>query len=350
MESLSREPLAVTGNTVSTPLYFDRQILRAEDLSLDRRSRDAELERLRAMLHGWGAVAGLVPRLEGDTVVISPGYGVLPGGAELYLPDPLAITGVLQALLGHCGTGVESCELPTDGLDGAAPGGPLTGWLIVRRHFGTAEPRPGVPDGCRHPANELHPTRQCHQVAVELHCTLPEAHLPRPPACAELSPYVCGDPAEPVEMPAPLKQEEDFLVLGRLVLENEVLALSLIGRKALLPNSVLQQWLQSCICPLLAQEPEPVDWQELLKRIQSAGLDKPNNPDRPDAVLAMYEVPIVIGGQRSMVLLLIRGGINGPAEFLKAKSDTIALASGMTPAQIKRVAIELRKLAELFTA
>ncbi|GAA1865405.1 hypothetical protein GCM10009715_10710 [Paeniglutamicibacter psychrophenolicus] len=348
------EPLAIARNGVSTPLYFQRQVIEAADLNLGGASRDAELSRLRAMLHGWGVVAGLVPRRVGADVVISPGYGITPGGAELYLPEPLVVPGAFGTLLKHCGPGTQGCELPTEAPGDEARDLKITGWITVRRLDAEAAPRSGTPDGCEHPANDQHPTRRCHRVAAFLRCSLPEGHVPRPPDCTELSTYLCADPPVPLELPAPLDAAEDFLVLGRMAIEVDTPdLLSLEGRRALLPVAVLQAWLQSCICPLLEEKPEEpdrVDWRELLGRIRAAGLDAANNPERPDAVLAMYKSPIVIGGRSTVVEQLILAGINGPLEFLKSTAPAIAAATDLNRTQIKAVFLELRGLGELIIA
>lgn len=342
-------PLALVGNSVATPLYFDRQIIQAADLNLGEQASSAELARLRAMLHGWGVVAGLVPRLQAGAVTISPGYGVTPSGAELYLPEALDLGDITEALVSSCGVDTDRCALPpAAGEDGEGPRlGPVTGWLTATTDTADAVLRPGTIDGCEHPANNQHPTRSCHQVRIELRCSLPAPHRPQDAGCAELSAPFCADPPVPVELPAPLDAAEDFLVLGRLVHADGQSELDLSDRRALLPHSVVQDWLRSCLCPLLEAKPEPewVDWGELLLRIRREGLDRPNNPRRPEQVLRMYQGRL---GSRPIVELLAQGGIAGPSAFLGARVAVITRLTGMPSPQIKSVVLELRAISELF--
>jgi len=340
MDSKEHEPLAVAGNGVATPLYFDGQVLQAGDLSLEQTARDGELARMRTMLHGWGVVAGLIPLVAGDTLVIGPGYGVLPDGGELYLPEPLSLPlPSAEQLALHCGGGTRTCELPEAGDGARAATDPV--WLAVGPHDELAAPRPGMAGGCGHPANALRPTRRCHGVGLFLLCDLPAGHRPGQPGCAELAPFICADPAQPFPLPDPVDQEPQLLVLGRLVATEQTVSLELADRRRLLPNYLLQAWLQSCICPLTdtGQPPTRIDWQQLAVLIRRHGLDRLPRPQRPETVLGMYQPPRR-GGDPAIVLLA-GGGINGPADFLDADPPVIAALTAMTDEQVAAARAEL---------
>jgi hypothetical protein len=283
MTTHRHEPLAVASSGVTTPLFFDRQVIQAEDLTLGEDARSAELARLRTYLMGSGVVAGLVPRLEQHQIedpryelgylVISPGYGILPSGAELYLPDPLRIPAPLAALRSHCGGDVQGCELPgspghdrdrPEGRDDDEDNGPReagtapSALLVARRRQHPARLRPGVPEGCRHPASDQRPTRMCTSVEIDLVCLGPDSTVPSVAPCDELAEVVCGHRTDvQVEMPEPVAEEDDYLVLGRVREVDGELELDQTGRSRLLPYRLIHDWLVACICPLQSPDRKP---------------------------------------------------------------------------------------------
>ncbi|MEV4351507.1 hypothetical protein AB0J83_44190 [Actinoplanes sp. NPDC049596] len=208
--------IARAHNGIATPLYFDRQVVRADDLTLDRSSHDAELARIRGFLHGWGVVSGLVPAVTTAGVprlTVSPGYGVTPPGEEVYLAEPVVVDGDIAALVRkHCGPGAPGCELTPAGAGREIEDADVIAWLVARPVRTPSAPRAGVPAGCAHPASALSPTRACHGVSLELHCT------------------------------APLPQD-DCLVLARLVAGPAAVTVDLAARHPLWPVSVLQDWV-----------------------------------------------------------------------------------------------------------
>lgn len=243
-------PLAESGNGLVTPLYFPRQLVLAEDLTLDRTSRDAELARARRLLHGWGVVAGLIPTVDGDTVTVGRGYAVTPTGGEVYLAGDLEVEEIRAAVLACCGDGAGRCspDPPETTRDGSGmEAGPLISWLVARPTVHDAEPRPGIAEGCRHPANGLHPTRQCSGVRLELVCDLPDSHVDAlDPATADA--IACGtlaltEAATLLPMPELPGPEADFVVLGQLAVLDEQVDFRVFGRRALLPTQVLQEWV-----------------------------------------------------------------------------------------------------------
>ena len=250
------EPLlAEARNGQVTPLYFDRQVVRADDLTLDRSSHDAELARMRRLLHGWGVVVGLVPELGDDALNVSPGFAVTPTGAEVLLTVDISVEAIAAAVVACCGTADGGCEVvDPEALEEVTDGGPVTAWLVARPTREDAEPRAGIPAGCAHPANALLPSRCCAGVRLGLLCELPPSHTDPGPSPDELLGLVCGPhapgaPALALPMPEIPGPESDFVVLGRLVVQDGVTVLSQDDRRRLLPAEVLQAWVVSQTCP-----------------------------------------------------------------------------------------------------
>jgi hypothetical protein len=241
--------LAEAQNGLVSPLYFPRQLVLAEDLTLDRTSRDAELERARRLLHGWGVVAGLIPVVEGDDLTVSRGYAVTPTGAEVYLAGDLTHQGIEAAVRACCGADAGRCS-PDRSADEEAV--PLITWLVARPTDHDSALRPEIPEGCRHPANTLRPTRRCAGVRLELVCDLPASHTATTDP-ATLHAIACGtlaleEDATLLPMPELPGPEAEFVVLGQLAVVDEEVDFRVFGRRALLPTQVLQEWIVRRTC------------------------------------------------------------------------------------------------------
>lgn len=248
--------LAQAANGQVSPLYFDRQVVQADDLTLDRASHDEELARMRRLLHGWGVVVGLIPEVAGGRLRVSPGYAVTPTGAEVLLTGALSVEEITAAVLTCCGLEGQGCDLlDAEAIEAAAAAEatPVTAWLIARPTRQDAALRPGVGEGCAHPANALRPSRRCAGVRLGLLCELPATHAAPATPLEELAGVVCGP--QHVEAPTPLLAmpelpgpEADFVVLGRLVVTDGATAFSTDDRRALLPVQTLQAWVQAQTC------------------------------------------------------------------------------------------------------
>lgn len=359
----ARPALAQAANGVVTPLYADRSVLRAEDLTLDRDSSDAELARVRRLLHGWGVVAGLVPVLRQDELVVTPGYAVTPSGEELWLPDPLTVDRVAARVVACCGPDRQDCELPDEDElrdDPDDPDAPVSAWLVARAVHSETAPRAGAPVGCEHPASHLRPSRRCDGVALELRCTLPDSLQVTPPTCEELSPLVCGSRSRRLasfDLPLLPSTEDDVVVLGHLRVRDGVATESYRDRRHLLPLSVLQAWMAACVCPLL-QRPDSDDqedpredegggrrqgkdgWTVLADRLRANGFDLGRRPvrGRPRGPSVLLE-PQVLAALQS-------GGIEGPEAFLAAEP---AVLSGLTALSVDAVVEAQSELVQLRT-
>lgn len=246
-------------NGVSAPLFFDGQVIRADDLSLASTSQADEIWRMRRLLHGWGVVAGLVvmnvhgPLVvsHGDSgadvyIVITPGYGICPSGAEVYMPGQVKIDGIVNRLLKLCGPRAPGCELNPVGIrPSPSEETPVTGWLIARPVSTEADPRAGLPQGCAHPGNLLQHARLCGGVALELRCDPPDGHVLTAPACADISSHICA--GKPIFMP-PENPSPDLLILAVLSWDGKELSVGTTGRRHLYPVSLLQDFLTACLC------------------------------------------------------------------------------------------------------
>src|SRR5688500_16221366 len=77
--------------TIERPIYFEGQILGANDLqrSLDY-SRD-ENARHERYLHSWGIADGLDVTKQGDDFVLQPGFAIDSSGAPIVVSDPVIL-------------------------------------------------------------------------------------------------------------------------------------------------------------------------------------------------------------------------------------------------------------------
>jgi len=269
------EPLATSLNGVVTPLYFDRQIVRADDLTLDRASHDAELERMRRLLHGWGIVAGfalLNPEEDGQTITVTPGYGITPNGNEVFLTEAVSLSGLSDLLKSACGTGMPGCEVIDEAVRGAAEAiwwqGWVQGWLVARPFRQDSDLRPGVPEGCAHPANALLPSRRCEGVTFDIVCSLNYPHVQETQGCGTMTEWLCrsaGQGSEPLPLPPAVAASGDYLVIGYLTSSEGMFGYSYQNRRPLLPVSLLQDWMTACMCSGRFRQdltPEPVPTPE----------------------------------------------------------------------------------------
>jgi hypothetical protein len=354
--------MAEVANGLVAPLYADRHVLRAEDLTLDRAGHDAELARMRRLMHGWGAVTGLVPVHTEGALVVTPGYGVTPAGHEVFLPGPLVAERLAEHVVACCGPGGGDCELPPEGeTEPLGEGVTVTAWILVRPAQTPGDLRTGVPEGCAHPVSTLLPSRSCGSIVLELACDLPDSHVREPTTCAALTALICGGgdiPPAPVLLP--LAAEDDALVLGRVVVADGQPTVDLDGRHRLLPLAVVQDWLVACVCPdvreRLDAEPEPEPepepppeepgggrgprgrpWLDFLDRLRVNGFQiRPEEPRGPR---------FPIGPE--VLVAVEEAGIDGPAAFLAADPQVLAAASDLSVDVVTQAQAQLRPL-ELF--
>ncbi|MDQ0322157.1 hypothetical protein QO002_004363 [Pararhizobium capsulatum DSM 1112] len=384
MADTRSEPLATSLNGVVTPLYFDRQVVRADDLTLDRSSHDAELARMRRMLHGWGIVTGFAlvnTDSERQAVTVTPGYGITPNGNEVFLTEAIELSGLAEVLAVCCGPGMPGCEIVDENArrraEETAANGTVEGWLVARPYLKDGELRPGVPEGCEHPANALLPSRRCEGVTFDIVCGLKFPHVQDAPSCEYLSNWICRPPAEgrePLPLPMPVEACEDYLVIGRITINDGVFRQTYENRRPLFPVSLLQDWMMACLCgvrtsPMPIPTPVPVpiptpvpipDPPIIMEPPIITGAFVPEFPEIPitpfpippvlipippvpeipileDPTWGMFNERAVANGLNpidahvaSNQEKLTAVGIDRPGKLLSADLDQVALATGLT--------------------
>ncbi len=350
--------LARAENGVVSPLYFDRQVIRAEDLTLDRSSHDEELARMRRLLHGWGIVAGLIPNIgPTDRLTISAGYGITRTGEEIHTTRAVGVRDITGRVWACCGPGELTCNIidqeERDRLAREREVEEVVSWLIARPGHSTSEPRPGIASGCEHPANQLLPTRACGIVSFELLCTVPDGFRIRPPVCERLMPIVCRRPRWMLPLPPKPTPDQNLLVLGRIVSTTERSRFVPADRRVVLPLSIVQDWLQACVCQDLDDDEDndrpPSDgttsfvrWHEFTDLLRGngfvAGDGQSDDPGLPRLLL-----------DPAARQKLERIEIGGPDAFLKADKAKIAQALNLTLGDIKDMAAELESFRDFFS-
>ena len=365
--------IAFAYNGIESPLYFDRQVIRAGDLTLDRSSRDAELARMRRYLHGWGIVGGLVPVVVQTTAgvgfLVTAGYGVTPSGKELFLGQELTVEQDLAQLVRmNCGPEAARCDDPesfdptvAQRADGEA--GELgTAWLIARPVRTPRDLRPQVPGDCEHPANRLMASRECHGISLELVCELPPIHQPSLPDCRTVSQLLWGgndSPPIPLELPPRVAAADDFLVLARLDLSRfwafEFLAVDLAARRRLLPLWLMQDWLIACAPapwpPWDGDQPDTPpdrswpwgrpDWPDFSRILRSIGFVA-HSAGRDGKPL----LPAILT-DTATIDALTAAGITGPAELFAADPVRIMEVTGLSAAEAEQVKHQITDLGPL---
>jgi hypothetical protein len=394
-------PLATSLNGVVTPLYFDRQIVRADDLTLDRSSHDAELERMRRLLHGWGIVAGfaLLNQEENqDTVTVTPGYGITPNGNEIFLTQAVALSGLSNLLRSACGSNLPGCEVVDEAVHVSAREiwwqGWVQGWLVARPFRKDGELRPGVPEGCAHPANTLLPSRRCEGVTFDIVCNLNYPHLQETQSCEYMTAWMCrsaGQGHEPLPLPPAVEACDDYLVIGYLTSWEGSLNHDYQFRRQLLPVSLLQDWMTACMCgngselkvapdpapqkqpqpdpvttPVIT-EPEPaIDPTRVIPPVLTTIPTKPIDftPPKAPVVIPTFRKPswellnasaianglqpveIEIDHQQKLSL----AGIDAPDKLMTADLDAIAFTTGISKLTLEAVRKDVQEKQFLINA
>ena len=365
--------LADPKNGVVTPLYFDRQVIRATDLTLDRASHDAELARMRRLMHGWGVVSGLIPTVEGsgDIIHLSPGYGISPTGQEVFLSQEISLKEVRERMVACCAGQQPGCDLIDEKSMKKAKAISaetlITAWLIVRATSQDSTLRPGVPAGCAHPANALLPSRRCNGIQVELLCDLPDTRVLPTPECSDFTDYFCPSNKHPNGAMYPYPPlpgaVDDYLVLGRLQLFKQELQFHPVNRRAVLPVSVMQDWLISCFCPLL-DIPQPVptpdpgpkpdtgfDWSTFLDKLHDSGIaiEWQDRGPSPNPEFADLRAPPMVAESKELFESVSALGHIGPADFIKTKPKKLAEGLGVDPLLASSFQSDLARYARFWT-
>jgi hypothetical protein len=206
-------------NGLDRPLYFDRQLLIADDLSLEQGFTDRRLELLARNVLGWGVAAGFQLSTRPPSPVparvdlaISPGFALTPLGDEVYLSQEVVIGNVAAAMSAACGAPAD-CTIVED-ADGARAVQPGRAWIVARPAPLDGGPRPAMPEGCGHPGNNTRPSRRCGGATVEIACSLLPPHISAPLDLPQLHNAVCGPWGPP--LPGPVSEAANYVVLGTM--------------------------------------------------------------------------------------------------------------------------------------
>jgi hypothetical protein len=202
-------------NGLDRPLYFDRQLLIADDLSLEQGFEDRRLALLARHTLGWGVASGFMLTTRqaagGIGLVVSPGYGLTPLGDEVYLTQEVVLDGIVTAIKGSCCAPADCANVDASG-GGMHPGQVIRAWIVARPGEIDGGPRPAMPEGCGHPGNTMLPSRRCGGARVEIVCSLVAPHTSPPLALQQLHLAVCGPWGPP--MPGDVSDAANYVVLG----------------------------------------------------------------------------------------------------------------------------------------
>jgi hypothetical protein len=218
VDTFSRKP-----NGLDRPLYFDRQLLQAEDLSLEQGFGDFRLALLARNCIGWGVAAGLILRIEAGgasagALSVSPGYALTPMGREVYLPAEVRFDAI-EALIRELCRDMPDCTNVDAPGTAENRGSSVTAWVIARIAEQDGGLRTAFPEGCGHPGNNTRPSRRCGGARIEIVCAIAPPHCDPPldDECQHRT--VCG-PWGP-ELPEDLEPALDYVVLGRVEASDE---------------------------------------------------------------------------------------------------------------------------------
>ncbi|NCO86115.1 MAG: hypothetical protein GW886_05750 [Rhodobacterales bacterium] len=233
------------------PLWSDRMMIAAADLAAEQAFQDAQRARLRAHALGWGVVAGFEAMIEGDTLLIAPGYGLTALGREVYLGAHVTIDDLLATVTAACApTGGADCASPV--VTHLPPPAPRRAWVVARLATAEGCPRPALPEGCAHPGQVWKMSRQVGTLCLDIACDVDPSYLQPDPDCAAMRALRDG---APVPLPALL---DDMLVLAEVEVNPDAgHGVTTATRRRLWPLAVVQDMLACCDC--LGQEdvPEP---------------------------------------------------------------------------------------------
>ena len=269
--------------TGERPRYFDRQVLRAEDLGLEQAEIDRRRRQLSRFLHGWGVVAGFAldaaamssdperppdESLSGTELRVRAGFAVTPLGTEIFLPEDVVLDEFLCRIPAACRPpGTDCGDIDPLPEDPDAPAPPIQVHVIAEPASRGTRPLPARPEGCGHPGNALSDSRTCDGIALRVICgPLTPPHDRDRRSCEDAEDWVCGGTQmlqREVAMPPTWGREQDFVVLGSVLVERtegsrerRITEVSVEARRRLLPVDILQRRLE-CLCTAPPPSPFP---------------------------------------------------------------------------------------------
>jgi hypothetical protein len=185
--------------TSERPRYFPRQVITADDLSLDQDYFRDKLRRHNRMLHGWGIVCGGKVEPVKDTpwlVKVNPSYIIGPYGDEINIQHVVCCD-----LRIKCGSSVasEPSDPCADSVTQLPPTPGGTFFVVVRYRQDMARPVRVSPSGCGCGENPCEHSRWRDGYELCVLDALPASHMP-PQAVPKLGPGEAPDcPSPPVD-------------------------------------------------------------------------------------------------------------------------------------------------------
>lgn len=267
--------------------YFPRQLLTAEDMTLDQEYFQNKMRRHNRLLHGWGVVCGFEVTASPTgaapwRVAIHPGYALGPSGDEIYMAE------VHHLDLARCGpsTATDPCE--PDLL--RRPGSITRGPRYVAIKYATCLTRPvrAMPSDCG-----------CEEVACE-HSRIRDSFeigcLTELPSSHEI-PLICDLIKQKKLTPCPPCEEEPWVVLAQVNLARspetkltDQMIDNIKVRRQIYSTAMLQEQLIHCCCGRQS-EPVPDPGRPMPGPIKHVPARVTSIDPNDNAVIIVYETP-----------------------------------------------------------
>ncbi|WP_350282064.1 helix-hairpin-helix domain-containing protein [Nitrosomonas sp.] len=275
MANNSSKNLRTYSSGLKRPRYFDRQQLRAADLTLEQQYLSTRSRELTRHLHGWGVVGGAFVRQSEAAVGLSEGFAITPLGDALHIPriDDIDLTALVEnSCCGAPGSDCEDVRPPGEREEDTLAGRRV--YLVARPTLLPSDPRTGIPEDCGHPGNQLEYSRECDAITLAIVCELTPPHDAEPLQCESWRELFCPESRSSeygellerlLPLPEAVSEESNYVVLATLdVVFNreegktvpQIEAVSYEDRRLLLPVQLLQRYL-SCFCSTPAPTPTP---------------------------------------------------------------------------------------------
>lgn len=240
--------------TLERVRYFPRQLITADDMTLEQEYFRQKMRRHNRFLHGWGVVCGGLVEAAPDAehpwqVRLCPSFIVAPQGDDIPVPEPV----LYDLATGICDR--EPCQpWPCPPPTSTAGGTSSTGngrqeavYLAIRHAECDSRPVRVHPLGCGCDESLCEYSRIRDDFELKLLCELPKSHIQAAAADIEWAAKVKDwDHEGPLPVPlCPGCPDEPWVVLARIHLppEGQPLKAGMIdyfGRRVLLSTNALQ--------------------------------------------------------------------------------------------------------------
>lgn len=168
-------------HTLERVRYFPRQLITADDMTLEQEYFRQKARRHNRFLHGWGVVCGLgveAAPVEGRPwqVRVCPGFAVSPQGDDIPVPEPVSF----DLATGQCGN--EPCQpwpcppTPAGNLSGNGREAPPV-YLAIRHAECDSRPVRVHPLGCGCDESLCEYSRIRDDFELKVLCEMPHSHI-----------------------------------------------------------------------------------------------------------------------------------------------------------------------------